>query len=348
MSTSDFFRDKSVLITGASSGIGEELAWQLAQLGARLTLTARRRELLHRLAQRVAAAGKRTPLVVEADVTRDGDLERAVSQTLSAYGSLDVVIANAGFGVVGPIHKLSLDDYRRQFETNVFGVLRTIYAAVPALEKSHGSLAIMGSVSGWAASPGASPYSMSKFAVRSLANAITPELRASGIKVTLISPGFVASNFFTSGGMHGVLGVLMRAGARLLAINEEEGAATSIHLATAAEVAGITGRYFEKQKPVPPSKAALDLAADVDARGWMFVVPAKTARVAIDAKGGASSGHVDPLAARVADGARSRSFITPRGAPPPHGHLITQKPRAGDPAFVAVAYAPDPSSRARG
>lgn len=194
MSLSAFYRDKSALITGASSGIGEELAWQLAQLGARLTLTARRRELLHRLAQRVAAAGKRTPLVVEADVTRDGDLERAVSQTLSAYGSLDVVIANAGFGVVGPIHKLSLDDYRRQFETNVFGVLRTIYAAVPALEKSHGSLAIMGSVSGWAASPGASPYSMSKFAVRSLANAITPELRASGIKVTLISPGFVASN----------------------------------------------------------------------------------------------------------------------------------------------------------
>ena len=194
MSIFDFYRGKSVLITGSSSGIGEELAWQLAQLGARLTLTARRRELLDRLAQRVAASGKTVPLVVEADVTRDGDLERAVSETLAAYSNLDVVIANAGFGVVGPIRKLSLDDYRRQFETNVFGVLRTLYAALPALEKSRGHLAIMGSVSGWAASPGASPYSMSKFAVRSLANAITPELRTSGIKVTLISPGFVASN----------------------------------------------------------------------------------------------------------------------------------------------------------
>jgi len=194
MSIFDFYRGKSVLITGSSSGIGEELAWQLAQLGARLTLTARRRELLDRLAQRVAATGKTVPLVVEADVTRDGDLERAVSETLAAYSNLDVVIANAGFGVVGPIRKLSLDDYRRQFETNVFGVLRTLYAALPALEKSRGHLAIMGSVSGWAASPGASPYSMSKFAVRSLANAITPELRTSGIKVTLISPGFVASN----------------------------------------------------------------------------------------------------------------------------------------------------------
>jgi len=194
MSIFDFFRGKSVLITGSSSGIGEELAWQLAQLGARLTLAARRRELLDRLAERVATSGKTAPLVVEADVTRDGDLERAVSETLAVYSRLDVVIANAGFGVVGPIRKLSLDDYRRQFETNVFGVLRTLYAALPALEKSRGHLAIMGSVSGWAASPGASPYSMSKFAVRSLANAITPELRTSGIKVTLISPGFVASN----------------------------------------------------------------------------------------------------------------------------------------------------------
>jgi short-subunit dehydrogenase len=194
MSILDFFRDKSVLITGASSGIGEELAWQLAQLGARLTLTARRRELLDRLVQRISATDNLAALVVEADVSRDGDLERAVSETLAAHGNLDVVIANAGFGVVGPIRKLSLDDYRRQFETNVFGVRRTVFATLPALEKSQGNLAIVGSVSGWAASPGASPYSMSKFAVRSLANAITPELGLTGIKVTLISPGFVASN----------------------------------------------------------------------------------------------------------------------------------------------------------
>lgn len=189
-----FFRNKSVLITGASSGIGEELAIQLARAGALLTLTARRRELLDQLASKITAAGHPTPLVIAADVTRDGDLERAVSETLSARGKLEVVIANAGFGVVGSLKKLTLDDYRRQFETNIFGVLRTIFAALPALEKSHGNLAIVGSVSGWASSPGASPYSMSKFAVRSLANAITPELALSGIKVTLVSPGFVASN----------------------------------------------------------------------------------------------------------------------------------------------------------
>ena len=191
-----FFRDKSVLITGASSGIGEELAWQLGQAGAKLTLAARRRDRLESLAQKIAVLGASTPrpMISECDVARDGDLERAVAEAIRAWGKLDVAIANAGFGVVAPIAKLKLDDYRRQFETNVFGVLRTIYAALPELEKSRGNLAIIGSVAGWVSTPGASPYSMSKFAVRALANAITPELRHSGIKVTLISPGFVASD----------------------------------------------------------------------------------------------------------------------------------------------------------
>ncbi|HXO87206.1 MAG TPA: SDR family NAD(P)-dependent oxidoreductase [Candidatus Acidoferrales bacterium] len=189
-----FFRSKSVLITGASSGIGEELAWQLGQAGAKLTLCARRRDRLESLAQKIAAwPGASRPIISECDVSRDGDLERAVADAVSAWGKLDVAIANAGFGVVAPIKKLSVGDYRRQFETNVFGVLRTIYAALPELEKSRGNLALVGSVSGWVSTPGASPYSMSKFAVRALANAITPELSHSGIKLTLISPGFVAS-----------------------------------------------------------------------------------------------------------------------------------------------------------
>ena len=191
--TQAFFHGKAVLITGASSGIGEELARQLAQAGAQLTLAARRRELLEKLAQRITAAGKAAPLVVRCDVTQEGSLQNAVEESVRHWGKLDVAIANAGFGVVGPLKKLSVEDYRRQFDTNVFGVLRTIYAALPEIEKNKGNIAIVGSVSGWAATPGASPYNMSKFAVRALANAITPELALSGVKVTLISPGFVAS-----------------------------------------------------------------------------------------------------------------------------------------------------------
>jgi short-subunit dehydrogenase len=196
MPSAAFFRNKSTLISGASSGIGEELAWQLAQAGAQLTLAARRKDRLANLAQRIAGQGTdgtSRPSVVECDVTRDGDLERAVVEAVRAFGKLDIAFANAGFGVVAPLKKLTVDDYRRQFETNVFGVLRTIYAALPELEKTKGTLVIIGSVSGWVATPGASPYSMSKFALRALANAITPELRPTGVKVTLISPGFIAS-----------------------------------------------------------------------------------------------------------------------------------------------------------
>jgi len=195
MAFASFFRDKSVLISGASAGIGEELAIQLAAAGAKLTLAARRRELLEALAQRISLAGHAKPVVAECDVARDGDLERAVESAVRAWGSLNVAIANAGFGVKGAIRSLSLEDYRRQFETNVFGVLRTIYAALPPIEKTRGNIVIIGSVSGWVATPGGSPYSMSKFALRGLAEAITPELRPCGVKVTLISPGFVVSNF---------------------------------------------------------------------------------------------------------------------------------------------------------
>lgn len=194
MNTQPHFRDKAVLITGASSGIGEELARQLGQAGAKLTLAARRRDALESLSQEIASTGKAKPLVLICDVTRDGDLERAVAESLRQWGKLDIVVANAGFGVIGPFRRLSVEDYRRQFETNVFGVLRTIYAALPEIEKTRGNVVIIGSVAGWGATPGASPYAMSKFALRALANSVTPELRLSGVKVTLVSPGFVASN----------------------------------------------------------------------------------------------------------------------------------------------------------
>jgi short-subunit dehydrogenase len=191
----EYFKSKAVLITGASSGIGEELARQLGRYGAQLTLVARRKALLHALADEIAAIGSQTPpLVVDGDVTRDGDMERAVAESVQRWGKLDAIIANAGFGVVGALTNLSVEDYRRQFETNVFGVLRTIYAALPEITKVRGNVVIIGSVAGWTSTPGASPYAMSKFAVRALADSITPELRPMGVRVTLISPGFVVSN----------------------------------------------------------------------------------------------------------------------------------------------------------
>ena len=189
-----FFHGKSILITGASSGIGRTLALQLGAAGARLTLTARRAELLAALADEIETAGGVRPVISICDVTRDGDLERAVAAAVTAFSGLDVAFANAGFSVVGYFDRLELADYRRQFETNILGVLRTLKACRSEIGRRRGNLVIIGSVAGYCATPGNSPYCMSKFALRALANSITPEFARAGVRVTLISPGFVASN----------------------------------------------------------------------------------------------------------------------------------------------------------
>jgi short-subunit dehydrogenase len=186
------FGGHAVFITGASSGIGAALAREFAHEGADVALAARRRERLQTLAAEIERGGRRA-LVIPCDVTRDGDLERAAALTRTAFGKLDVVVANAGFGVAGVLETLSLDDYRRQFETNVFGVLRTVYATLEDLKKTRGRLVVLGSVSGHVGLPGSSAYSMSKFAVRGLAASLAYELEPYGVAVTLISPGFVES-----------------------------------------------------------------------------------------------------------------------------------------------------------
>ena len=186
------FDGKVVLITGASSGIGAALAVEVARQGGDLALLARRVDRLEEVAARVGALGRRA-LPLECDVTRDGDLERAVAACREQLGRVDVAVANAGFGVAGRFERLSLADFRRQFETNVFGVLRTAYATLGELERSRGTLVLVGSVAGYLPGPGTSPYAASKHAVRSLAESLRTELARLGIAVVLVSPGFVDS-----------------------------------------------------------------------------------------------------------------------------------------------------------
>ncbi len=183
---------KVAFITGASSGIGAALAREYAARGADVVLAARRRERLDELAEEIEARGRRA-LAVACDVTRDGDLEAAVATALERLGRIDHLVANAGFGVASWFHKLEVEDYRRQLETNVFGVLRTVYAGRDALLASRGCLVIMGSINSFVALPGSSPYAMSKHAVRALAEALRYELGPHGVDVVLLAPGFVDS-----------------------------------------------------------------------------------------------------------------------------------------------------------
>ena len=186
------FAGRVVLITGASSGIGAALAREFSNQGADLVLAARRLPPLQELAEELGRAGRRA-VAVACDVTEDGALEHAVSEALRVFGRLDVAVANAGYGVVGPLDRLTLDDYRRQFETNVFGVLRTAAAALPSLRKSRGTFVIIGSVSGHVPTAGVSAYAMSKAAVAALAASLRGEVLADGVGVVLVSPGFVES-----------------------------------------------------------------------------------------------------------------------------------------------------------
>jgi NAD(P)-dependent dehydrogenase (short-subunit alcohol dehydrogenase family) len=176
-----------VLITGASSGIGLRLAEEYARRGARVAMLARRVERMEETARRLGGRA------VRCDVCADGDVDRAVEEVVREMGGVDVAIANAGIAVSGTIETLGVDDYRRQMETNFFGVLRTTKAVLDPLRKSRGRLGIVGSVNGHLAVPGWSAYVASKFAVRGLAEALRFELAPRGVSVTHVAPGFVES-----------------------------------------------------------------------------------------------------------------------------------------------------------
>lgn len=186
------FKNKVVLITGASSGIGKALAEEFAHQGAYLVLCARREERIFKIANEINSNGG-SAVAVRCDVTQEEDLKRAVAEGLKKYAKIDLLIANAGFGVAGKFEDLKISDYRRQFETNVFGVLASIYACLDALKASRGQIVIIGSVNSYLSYTAKSAYAMSKFAVRALSDSLWHELKAYGIGVTLICPGYVES-----------------------------------------------------------------------------------------------------------------------------------------------------------
>ncbi|MBS0288723.1 MAG: SDR family NAD(P)-dependent oxidoreductase [Proteobacteria bacterium] len=182
------FKDKVVLITGASSGIGAALAKAFAKQGAKLALLARRQAKLEALIKELQPC---QAMAIVCDVTQDKALSHAVAQAEQTLGSLDVVIANAGFGVVDYVEKLNLSDFHRQFETNVYGVLRTIYATLDNLKKTKGRLVLIGSAAGYMSMPQYGAYTMSKHAITALAQTLFAELKPYGISVTLITPGLI-------------------------------------------------------------------------------------------------------------------------------------------------------------
>lgn len=187
-------QNQVVFITGASSGIGAALAKVYARQGHKLVLCARRLDRLEEVKSQCFDINSNSQVeIIKCDVTKEEDLRNAVNRSLDRFGRIDVVYANAGNGVGGKVEKLSLSDFRRQFETNVFSVLSTVYATLNELKKTQGSLVLIGSVYSYLSDPGKAPYCMSKFAIRALADSLYLELKPHGVSVTLICPGLVES-----------------------------------------------------------------------------------------------------------------------------------------------------------
>lgn len=176
---------RSVLITGASSGIGEATALHLSKQGWEVFGTSRR--------ERQDLDGIR---FVVMDVCDSESVESAVLQVISECGQLDALVCNAGTGIFGSVEEVSMEEARHQFETNYFGVLRVLRAVLPHMrEVGQGRVLLVGSLAGRAPLPFQSHYSSSKAAIDALSGALHTELSPLGIHVSLIEPGDIATPF---------------------------------------------------------------------------------------------------------------------------------------------------------
>lgn len=184
---------KVVVITGASSGLGEATAHHLAAAGAFLVLAARRGDRLEALAAQIRAGGGRAETVV-ADVSRRADVEAVVQKAVASFGRVDVMVNNAGLMAIAPLSEGKVDEWERMIDINVKGVLYGIAAALPVFQKQGaGHFINIASVAGVKVfSPGGTVYSGTKFAVRAISEGLRHEV-GGAIRTTVISPGAVDS-----------------------------------------------------------------------------------------------------------------------------------------------------------
>jgi short-subunit dehydrogenase len=188
-----FHSKSSILITGASSGIGAALAVQLGRHGGKIALVARREDQLRSVADQVRAASGQ-PLVVPCDVSDPESVRSAHESIVAVQGPLDVAFLNAGVGDVTSAARFEAGHVRRLFEVNVFGVVHWMEHLLPAMvERGQGILAVTSSLSAARGIPTMGAYAASKAAVSSLLESLRGEARAYGVQISVIEPGYVKS-----------------------------------------------------------------------------------------------------------------------------------------------------------
>ena len=190
------FKNKSVLITGASSGIGKETAIEFAKLGANIILVARRKDKLEEIASELKKFHVST-LVCQCDVSKKDQVKQMSQTVLEKFDSVDILINNAGFAIYGSVSDLSISDIESQMETNYFGMVYCIKNFLPSmLKKKSGHIVNIASVAASFGLPGIASYCASKFAMLGFSEGLKHELKGSGIGITVVSPIMVRTNFF--------------------------------------------------------------------------------------------------------------------------------------------------------
>jgi len=190
--------DGTVLITGASSGIGEATARHLASLGYAVVLGARRSERLTTIVDEIRAAGGRAESR-QLDVTDLASMQGFVDAAIAAYGRVDVLVNNAGVMPLSMVNALRVDEWNQMIDVNLRGTLHGIAAVLPLMEaQGRGHIINVASVSAHRVDPTAAIYSATKFAVRALSDGLRQE--SSVVRVTVISPGFTVSELTERGG----------------------------------------------------------------------------------------------------------------------------------------------------
>lgn len=188
------FKDKVVIITGASSGIGKALAGELARRGANLVLGARQYVTLCEITANLEAKYGIKALAVQADVSKEEDCELLIKQAVVTFGKVDVLINNAGLSMRALFNDLDLSVIKNLMDVNFWGTVYCTKYALPEILKTKGSIVGVSSIAGYRGLPGRTGYSSSKFAMNGFMEALRTELLKTGVHVMVACPGFTTSN----------------------------------------------------------------------------------------------------------------------------------------------------------
>ncbi|WP_458745370.1 SDR family oxidoreductase [Candidatus Nitrosocosmicus sp. T] len=187
--------NKVAVVTGSSTGIGLETSLALARNGYLTCATMRDLQKSNKIES--VAQKENIPIkVFEMNVDNDNSVKTAITKIINEYGRIDILINNAGYGLFGAMEDFTMDEIKKQFETNVFGVMRVIRNVLPTMRQQKGGIIInVSSMSGLAGIPSQSVYSATKFAVEGMSEALSYELEPYGIKMVLIEPGVINTEF---------------------------------------------------------------------------------------------------------------------------------------------------------